>query len=256
MQLKLTILGSGASAGTPVASCSCNVCHSTNPKNKRTRCSSIIHFPDGKNVLIDTSPDLRIQSLREKISNVDAVLFTHHHADHCHGIDDLRAFCQKHKKQIPLYGSEYVMSQIESKFAYAMVEPKGFWETPVLKPNIVSDSFQLFGQTITPLPVYHGKFLIYGYRIGNLAYITDVSDVPDNSMKLLEGIDTLLIDCLRYKPHHTHFNFEQSLDFAKKINARQSFFIHMTHEIDFDELQKKLPEGINAGYDGLKLTFN
>ena len=256
MPFKLTILGSGSSAGTPVVGCDCSTCLSTNPKNNRTRCSSIIHLNDGRNILIDTGPDLRIQSLRESIDAVDAVLFTHHHADHCHGIDDLRAFCQKNKKQIPLYGSEYVMKQLEAKFGYAMIEPMGFWEVPVLKSYVVNEPFELFGETVTPIPLFHGKSMIYGYRVGNLAYLTDVSSIPENSMKLLNGIDTLLIDCLRYKPHHTHFNFDQSLATALEINARQSYLIHMTHEIEYEELQKKLPKGIYAGYDGLKLSIN
>ena len=256
MQFDLTILGAGSSAGTPVVGCACNTCLSINRKNKRTRCSSIIHLPNGNNILIDTGPDLRIQSLRESIDAVDAVLFTHHHADHCHGIDDLRAFCQKNKKQIPLYGSEYVMKQLEAKFGYAMIEPMGFWEVPVLKSYVVNEPFELFGETVTPIPLFHGKSMIFGYRVGNLAYLTDVSSIPENSMKLLNGIDTLLIDCLRYKPHHTHFNFDQSLATALQINARQSYLIHMTHEIEYEELQKKLPKGIYAGYDGLKLSIN
>ena len=256
MSFKLTILGAGSSAGTPVVGCNCNTCLSSNPKNKRTRCSSIIQLSNGNNILIDTGPDLRIQSLRENIDAVDAVLFTHHHADHCHGIDDLRAFCQKNKKQIPLYGSDYVMKQLNDKFGYAMIEPQGFWEIPVLKQHIVEDPFDLFGETVTSIPVYHGRSMIYGYRVGNLAYLTDVSMIPDNSMKLLEGVETLLIDCLRYKPHHTHFNFDQSLEAADKISAKQTYLIHMTHEIEYDDLQKKLPEGIYAGYDGLKLTIN
>ena len=137
-----------------------------------------------------------------------------------------------------------------------MIEPQGFWEIPVLKPYIVEDPFDLFGETVTPIPVYHGRSMIYGYRVGNLAYLTDVSMIPDISMKLLEGVETLLIDCLRYKPHHTHFNFDQSLEAADKISAKQTYLIHMTHEIEYDDLQKKLPEGIYAGYDGLKLTIN
>ena len=256
MPFKLTILGSGSSAGTPVVGCDCSTCLSTNPKNKRTRCSSIIHLNDGRNILIDTGPDLRMQSLRESLTRVDAVLFTHHHADHCHGIDDLRAFCQINKIQIPLYGSEYVMGQLSQKFGYAMVDPKGFWEIPVLKPHSVDRPFELFGQTITPIPLYHGKSLINGYRIGNMAYLTDVSSIPDNSMQLLDGLEVLLLDCLRFRPHHTHFSYDESIAAAAKINAGSTYLIHMTHEVEYEELQKKLPEGIYAGYDGLKLSIN
>ena len=197
-----------------------------------------------------------MQSLRESLTRVDAVLFTHHHADHCHGIDDLRAFCQINKIQIPLYGSHYVMDQLSQKFGYAMVDPKGFWEIPVLKPHSVDRPFELFGQTITPIPLYHGKSLINGYRIGNMAYLTDVSAIPDNSMQLLDGLEVLLLDCLRFRPHHTHFSYDESIAAAAKINATSTYLIHMTHEMEYEELQKKLPEGIYAGYDGLKLSIN
>ena len=256
MSIELTILGAGSSAGTPVIGCECSTCKSNNPKNKRTRCSSLVTLGNGKNILIDTSPDLRLQALRESITCIDAVLFTHHHADHCHGIDDLRAFCQMHKKQIPIYANPFVMNELNIKFNYAMVEPKGFWEIPVLKPYAISDTFELFDHVITPIPVMHGRGEILGYRIGNLAYITDVSDIPDNSMKLLDGLEVLLLDCLRFKPHFTHFGFDQSVEVANKINAKDTYFIHMTHDLEYDALTELLPNNIHVGYDGLKLTIN
>jgi len=256
MSIELTILGAGSSAGTPVIGCECSTCKSNNPKNKRTRCSSLVTLGNGKNILIDTSPDLRLQALRESITCIDAVLFTHHHADHCHGIDDLRAFCQMHKKQIPIYANPFVMNELNNKFNYAMVEPKGFWEIPVLKPYAIEDTFELFDHVITPIPVMHGRGEILGYRIGNLAYITDVSDIPDNSMKLLEGLEVLLLDCLRFKPHFTHFGFDQSVEVASKINAKDTYFIHMTHDLEYDALTELLPSNIHVGYDGLKLTIN
>ena len=195
MQNTLTILGAGSSAGTPVVGCECATCLSRNPRNIRTRCSSLITLKNGKNILIDTSPDLREQSLRESITKVDAVLFTHAHADHCHGIDDLRAFCQINKIQIPLYGNKDVIDQLTNKFKYAMIEPKNFWEIPVLKPNIVNSPFEIFDEIITPIPVMHGNNSINGYRVGNLGYITDASEISENSMQLLEGVDALLLDC-------------------------------------------------------------
>ena len=198
---ELTILGVGSSAGTPVVGCNCETCLSINPKNKRTRCSSLIKLKSGEHILIDTSPDLRFQSLRESIPRVDAVLYTHTHADHLHGIDDLRAFCQLHRMQIPIYGKKESLEHIALKFSYALNEPKGFWEMPVLKAMPVQDPFQLFGELVTPIPVAHGKTEIYGYRIGNLAYLTDVSDIPESSLKLLSDLDILLLDCLRIKEH-------------------------------------------------------
>jgi phosphoribosyl 1,2-cyclic phosphate phosphodiesterase len=256
MQKTLTILGAGSSAGTPVVGCKCETCVSVNPRNKRTRCSSLITLENGKNILIDTSPDLREQSIRESVTNVDAVLFTHAHADHCHGIDDLRAFCQINKIQIPLYGNEDVIDQLVNKFKYAMIEPKNFWEIPVLKPNIVNAPFEIFNEIITPIPVKHGNYSINGYRVGNLGYITDVSEISENSMKLLEGIDVLLLDCLRMEPHFTHLCFSESIEIAKKINAKETYLIHMTHSLEYESLKKMLPEGIYVGYDGLKLQIN
>ena len=256
MQTTLTILGAGSSAGTPVVGCNCETCISTDPKNTRTRCSSLITLKNGKNILIDTSPDLREQSLRESISSVDAVLFTHAHADHCHGIDDLRAFCQINKIQIPLYGNKNVMEQLTDKFKYAMIDPKDFWEIPVLKPNIVEAPFIIFDETITPIPVKHGNNNINGYRIGNLGYITDASEISENSMKLLAGVDVLLLDCLRIEPHFTHLCFSESIEIAKKINAKETYLIHMTHSLEYESLKKMLPEGIYVCYDGLKLQIN
>ena len=253
---ELTILGVGSSAGTPVVGCNCETCLSINPKNKRTRCSSLIKLNSGEHILIDTSPDLRFQSLRESISRVDAVLYTHTHADHLHGIDDLRAFCQLHKMQIPIYGKKESLEHIALKFGYALNEPKGFWEMPVLKAMPVNDPFQLFGELVRPIPVAHGKSEIYGYRIGNLAYLTDVSDIPDNSLNLLDDLDILLLDCLRVKEHHTHINLEQSLIFANRIKAKKTYLIHMTHDLEYEALKKELPDHIDVGYDGLKIIIN
>jgi phosphoribosyl 1,2-cyclic phosphate phosphodiesterase len=253
---ELTILGSGSSAGTPVVGCHCETCLSTNPKNKRTRCSSLLKLKSGQHILIDTSPDLRIQSLRESISRIDAVLYTHTHADHLHGIDDLRAFCQLHKMQIPIYGKKEALDHIALKFGYALGEPKGFWEMPVLKAMPIQEPFKLFNETICPVPVIHGKSDIYGYRIGSLAYLTDVSDIPDNSLKLLEGLDILLLDCLRIKEHHTHINLEKSLLYANQIKAKKTYLIHMTHDLEYEALKKALPDHIDVGYDGLKININ
>lgn len=256
MSDQLTLLGVGSSAGTPVVGCECSTCKSNNKKNHRTRCSSLITLENGKNILIDTSPDLREQSLREELISIDAVLFTHHHADHCHGIDDLRAFCQINRKQIPLYGNSFSIDELNKKFQYAMREPNGFWDIPILKPSVIDEPFNLFDRLISPIPVYHGKSLINGYRIGNMAYLTDVSEIPDSSMEQLQDLDVLLLDCLRNEPHPTHFSFDESMDVAKKLKANKTFLIHMTHELEYDALTKALPESVFVGYDGLKININ
>ena len=249
------MLGVGSSAGTPVVGCSCAACSSTDPRNKRTRCSSIITLDSGENILIDTGPDLRNQSLRENIQRVDAVLYTHTHADHLHGIDDLRAFCQIQRKQIPLYAKADAVTHITQKFGYVLREPSNFWDLPVLCIEPVDSTFTLFGVRITPIPVMHGKSHIFGYRIGNIAYLTDVSEIPESSFPLLEGLDVILLDCLRETSHPTHINIEQSLAYISRINAQQSYMIHMTHELEYISLAKKLPMGVFVGFDGLKLQI-
>lgn len=252
--MQLTILGAGSSAGTPVIGCECDTCTSPNPRNKRTRCSSLITLDNGKNILIDTGPDLRSQALREGFTAVDAVLYTHTHADHLHGIDDLRSFCQVNKKQIPLYTYAIAAKHIKEKFGYTLREPGNFWDLPVLSINEVQAPFNLFGTKITPIPIMHGGIRINAYRIGNIAYMTDVSAIPASSLKLLEGLDLLLIDCLRVKEHPTHINIEQSLDYVSQIKAKQSVLIHMTHELEYQALTEKLPKNVAVGYDGLKVT--
>ncbi len=252
----LTMLGVGSSAGTPVVGCSCATCNSDNPRNKRTRCSSLITLDSGENILIDTGPDLRDQSLREDIKRVDAVLYTHTHADHLHGIDDLRAFCQIQRQQIPLYAKEDAVEHIKQKFAYVLRDPSDFWDLPVLRTEIIHAPFELFGVKITPIPVMHGRSHILGYRIGNFAYMTDVSEVPESSFTLLENLDVVLLDCLRETSHPTHINIEQSLAYIGRIKAKQSYMIHMTHELEYASLSKKLPKDVFVGFDGLKLHIS
>ena len=254
--MQLTMLGVGSSAGTPVVGCTCKTCVSDNPRNKRTRCSSLITLDSGENILIDTGPDLRNQALRENITHVDAVLYTHTHADHLHGIDDLRAFCVLQRKQIPLYAKQDAVEHITQKFGYTLREPSDFWEMPVLRTEAIDGPFDLYGVKVTPIPVMHGRSQIFGYRIGNIAYMTDVSEISETSFALLENLDALLIDCLREKSHPTHINIEQSLVYISRIKAKQSYMIHMTHELEYASLTNKLPKDVFVGYDGLKLSFS
>lgn len=253
--MQLTILGAGSSAGTPAIGCHCDTCTSDDSRNKRTRCSSIITLDTGENILIDTGPDLRLQALREGITNIGAVLYTHTHADHLHGIDDLRGFCQVNRKQIPLYSYKEAAEHIKTKFGYTLREPCDFWDLPVLSINEVNAPFDLFGATVTPIPIMHGRIQIFGYRIGNIAYMTDVSAIPESSFALLENLDLLLIDCLRIKEHPTHINIEQSLAYIGQIKAKQSVLIHMTHELEYKALTKMLPKNVSVGYDGLKINI-
>ena len=253
--MQLIMLGVGSSAGTPVVGCQCATCLSDNPKNKRLRCSAAINTDNGEVILVDTGPDLRAQALRAGLNRADAVLYTHTHADHLHGIDDLRAFCQVQKKQIPLYGKPDAMQHIQAKFGYAIREAGDFWDLPVLSLNPITDPFEVLGIKITPIPVRHGYSDILGYRIGNLAYLTDVSDIPETSLALLHGLEVLMLDCLRYQPHYTHINVEQSIAYAGLINARNSYLIHMTHDLEYEKLSAELPDDMYVAYDGLKLNF-
>lgn len=254
--MQLTLLGVGSSAGTPAVGCTCATCTSTDARNKRTRCSSMVTLDDGRIILIDTSPDLRQQALREKISRVDAVLYTHTHADHLHGIDDLRAFCQINRCQIPIYSYPEAISHIQEKFGYTLRDPiPQYWDLPVLAAHVVEAPFEAAGQMVIPIPIMHGKIRIYAYRIGHFVYMTDVSDIPESSYALLQGVDILLIDCLREKPHPTHVCVEQTLALIERIGAKRNVLIHMTHELEYQALQTRMPAGITVGYDGMQLSF-
>lgn len=251
--MKITMLGVGSSTGTPVLGCKCPTCISSDTRNIRTRCSSLVTLDNGQHILIDTGPDLRQQALRENLTKVDAVLYTHTHADHLHGIDDLRAFCQINRCQIPLYGSQSTVDHIGDKFGYTLREATDFWDLPVLKAHAINGPFKLFDEVITPLPIKHGNGDILGYRIQNFAYLTDVSHIPAQTLPLLEGLEVLFLDCLRHEPHFTHINLEQSLAYAGRINANATYMIHMTHELEYQALTKQLPKNVYVGYDGLKI---
>ena len=197
---------------------------------------------------------MRQQALREGLTHVDAVLYTHTHADHLHGIDDLRSFCQIQRSQIPLYGSTEAVSHIRQKFGYTLREPSNFWDLPVLKVHEINEPFKLFNQLVTPIPVKHGNSHIFGYRLGDIAYLTDVSEIPESSFALLKNLKILLLDCLRHNAHPTHINLEQSLLYASLIKAKKTYLIHMTHELEYQKLTNLLPPDVFVGFDGLKLS--
>lgn len=251
--MEITFLGTGSSTGTPVIGCACPTCTSDDPRNRRTRCSAAVKTAGGQVLLIDTGPDLRQQALREGLLRVDGVLYTHTHADHLHGIDDLRNFCYLQKSPIPVFGNEATIGNITQRFAYAFGPPGQYWDKPVLTAHVMRETLEFGGARITPIPVLHGKFEILGYRINNFAYITDVSNISDDSLRLLQGLEVLLLDCLHYRPHPSHVNFEQSLEYARRIGAGTTYLIHMTHQMEFAEASARLPAGVLLGYDGLRL---
>lgn len=251
--LTLTILGSGTSTGVPVLGCRCAVCRSPVPENRRTRCSALLCW-NGRNVLIDTATDFRQQALREGVERVDAVLFSHTHADHVHGIDDLRTFTLK-GETIPVYGSAEAMATIQRVFAYIFTDELEPGFRPRLSLNVVDVPFTLFGRPVVPVPLRHGRAVSLGYRVGNLAYLTDCSDVPESSWPLLGGVELLVIDALRFTPHTTHFNVAEAIAVARRIGARRTLLTHLSHEVDHHRHATGLPEGVEFAYDGQEITL-
>lgn len=247
--MKITILGSGTSTGVPMVGCRCPVCTSSDPEDKRTRASLLVEN-GGKYILIDTSPDLRSQALRAGIPRIDAVLFTHTHADHVNGIDDLRGYYLIHRQVIPCYGTRETIDHISRCFGYIFAGAQDGWYSPLLDPHEISGPFELFGLTILPIPLVHGTSLATGFRIGQVAYLTDCSRIPDDSLELLSGLDVLILDALRYTPHASHFNIEGALRVAERLKPDRTILTHLTHEVACGD-SGKLPPGVEFGYDGM-----
>lgn len=252
--LSLTILGSGTSTGVPVLGCGCEVCRSNASRNQRTRCSALLRW-DGRNVLIDTSTDFRLQGLREGIDRVDAVLFTHTHADHIHGIDDLRTLKPIEGGAIPVYGSARTARTIKRVFSYIFHDDEGPGYRPRLSIHSVKTAFELFGRKVTPIPLEHGPGEAFGYRVGPLAYLTDCSGVPASSMALLEGLQVLVVDALRMRAHDSHFNLDGAIALARRLGAERTLLTHLSHDVNYTTHGKDLPTGIEFAYDGQSLSL-
>jgi phosphoribosyl 1,2-cyclic phosphate phosphodiesterase len=251
--MKITILGSGTSTGIPMVGCHCPVCSSKDPRDKRTRTSLLVEN-DGFYILVDTSTDLRIQAIRENIPTIDAVLFTHAHADHIHGIDDLRGFHFLHKNIIPCYATQVTLDEINSKFSYIFSEHTRDGYHQLLEPHAIGGEFELFSLEITPIPLVHGNMLTTGYRFGSFAYLTDCSNFTDSSLALLQNLDILVIDALRYTPHPNHFNIAGAIIAAQRIGARRTYLTHLTHDVPHTD-EAKLPADFYFAYDGLSFEL-
>ena len=254
-----TFLGTGTSVGVPMIGCECTVCRSTDPMNQRYRSSVLLRVPHG-NILIDTGPELRLQLLREKIAVINAVLYTHYHADHLFGLDDLRPVARHLGHAVPLFCTGEVEGKIRTAFAYAFAadaDAMAAGYLPKLRfERITTEPFRVLGEQITPIPLVHAHFDVLGFRIGNAAYCTDVSGIPDRSWPLLEGLNVLVLDALRPgKPHPSHFCIEQALDVIERVKPRQAYLTHMSHSIDYDVISPTLPPNVALAYDGLKFTF-
>lgn len=245
----VTILGSGTSTGVPMVGCTCPVCSSADPRDKRTRASVLIHH-EGHTILIDTSTDLRTQALREGVKRIDAVLYTHPHADHVNGIDDLRGFHFLHKELIPCYATAATLDTLLTSYTYIFSGSNGSGYAPLMAYHEITAPFELFGLTVIPIPLEHGKTVSCGYRIGSFAYLTDCSGIPDTSLELLCGVDILVIDGLRWSAHPYHFNIEAAIAASEPLHASRVLLTHLTHEVLHGD-SAKLPPGVEFAYDGL-----
>jgi phosphoribosyl 1,2-cyclic phosphate phosphodiesterase len=254
MKATLTVLGSGTSMGVPTIGCTCAVCHSPDPHDRRTRPSILLEF-NGKVVLIDTTPDFREQAIRENICQIDAVVYTHTHADHILGIDDLRPLSYHRDGKIPLYARPDAAEFIRNMFRYIFDADYKFGGLARLELKPIEGAFDLFGARFEPIPIVHGDTEIYGYRFGSAAYLTDFSEIPESSMPLLQGLDILFLDGLRYKPHPTHSTVENSIRIADLLKAKRVFFTHICHDLPHEETNAALPPNVRLSYDGMKLEF-
>jgi phosphoribosyl 1,2-cyclic phosphate phosphodiesterase len=253
-RLRITVLGSGTSMGVPTIGCHCEVCSSNDPRDNRLRPSILIRY-GGRNVVVDTTPDFRTQALRAKINRLDAILFTHEHADHIMGLDDVRPFNFRQKASIPIFGSEETLGAIRRTFHYIFAPGAPESSIPKLETHTLhGGAFDLFGLEFHPLRLLHGRSKVYGYRFGAAAYLTDHSEIPPESMEQLRGLDVLFLDALRHKPHPTHSTVERSMAYAEQLNPRLTYFTHICHELPHAKTESGLPPYIRLAYDGLELT--
>ncbi len=252
--MKITVLGSGTSTGVPTIGCHCDVCTSTDARDNRLRPSVMFTFA-GKNVVVDTTPDFRTQMLRAKVQRLDAVLFTHPHADHILGLDDVRPYNFRQSGAIPMFGSEETLTAIRRIFPYIFTGKDYGSAIPKIDLHTVNDEpFELFGSTVVPVKLQHGKhFEVLGFRIDNSAYLTDHSEIPDESLEKLHGLDVLFLDALRYKPHPTHSTVERSLKYVEQLAPRMTYFTHLCHDLGHERAESMLPPHVRLAYDGLEI---
>jgi phosphoribosyl 1,2-cyclic phosphate phosphodiesterase len=255
-KLQLTVLGSGTSMGVPTLGCPCHVCHSDDPHDKRTR-PSILLSRGGHNVVIDTSPDFRAQALRENILRLDAVIFTHGHADHILGFDDIRPYNMRQKVHLPIYAEEETLAVLRRTFAYAFTDAPALSTIPQVTLHPIHGPFELLGARIIPVPLDHGGLRVLGFRVGGVAYLTDFSRMPDESKPLLSGLDDLILDALRDTPHPMHLTVEQALEVVREIAPRRAWFTHISHDLAHEETNARLRHAgfpqVQMAYDGLRL---
>src|SRR5690606_7535123 len=260
MRGEMEFLGSGTSSGIPTIGCDCWVCNSSNPRNKRLRSSVLFRLgvgDDERRLLVDVTPDIRIQALRAGLSSVHGVLITHTHADHCHGLDDLRGLCWGGGRvPIPLWAYPEALAQLRRTFAYIFDADYDYKGIVKLEPQVFEHQlFEAAGVTVQPIPVVHGNMRVAGFRIGECAYITDTNEVPDTSIELRKGVRLLILDALRRAPHPTHLSLPRALETAEKSGVERVFFTHINHDLEHESINNELPDWARLGYDRLKVAI-
>jgi len=254
---RVTFLGTGTSHGVPMIGCQCAVCRSDDPRDRRLRPSVHVDVDGGPAVLVDTATDLRQQALTNRITRVDAVLFTHSHADHVMGLDELRRFNALKGAHLPVYADADTGAELRRIFAYAFTPPAGpGGGVPELALTPIDGPFVVEGMTIVPVPILHGHWPILGFRIGTFAYLTDCSAIPEPSYALLEGLEVLVLDALRHRPHPTHFTVAEAVAAATRVGARQTYFTHICHDLPHAATCAALPAGMALAYDGQVVTID
>jgi phosphoribosyl 1,2-cyclic phosphate phosphodiesterase len=257
--MKIIMLGCGNSSGVPLIGCNCEVCRSDNPKNKRLRVSAYVET-EGVKFLIDTSPDLRQQALSNNITQLDAILYTHEHADHIHGLDDLRPFNYLRDGSLPVYGDEHTIASVKQRFAYAFLpKPENIWFRPSLIPHTLpaqaAGHIDVRGVKVAYFQQGHGKSTTLGYRISDFAYSTDTDRLPESAFAALAGTKTWIVDCLRYQKSHSHSTLTQTLEWIARVKPELAILTHMGHELEYEKLARELPGGVVPGYDGLTVEI-
>ena len=250
-RLRVTVLGSGTSMGVPSLACHCSVCKSRDPHDRRTRPSVLLSY-SGREVVVDTTPDFRTQALAAGLERLDAVLFTHAHADHILGLDDIRPYNLKQMSSVPIYASDDTLAILRRAFAYIFEPPKVPSSMPEVETHILNGEFELFGARIQPIPAQHGPLPVLGFRLGTFAYLTDFSFVPEASKEMLRGLDHFVLSAIRYTPHPMHSTVDQSLALVRELKPKHAWFTHICHDLGHKATNAKLPSNVRLAYDGLK----
>ena len=254
---RVTFLGTGTSHGVPMIACECAVCRSTDPKDARLRTSIYVDVPDRQRILVDTSPDLRQQAIRHRLMRVDAVIYTHSHADHILGLDELRRFNAVQGAAVQCYATQATWDHIRKTFHYVFdTAPQLGGGIPQLSSHLIDGPLVLGGVNVVPIPLWHGRLPVLGFRFGRFAYLTDCNRLDEAAWPLLEGVDTLVVDALRHRPHPTHFTVAEALGVIEKVRPRRAFLTHMTHDLGHAATSATLPAGVELAYDGLVLDVD